>query len=393
MTEPKFSPMPTYIGPVTVDPIIVARSTAGKPTVRAAARERQPLDGVDAQALEGALASTERKRDDARARVKELEADLLAIAEAVGIVYEGDGHASVPGPTELIVGAIREMRAAHDRELERKLAELGEQAHGCCDPGPLGEPGPLGPEVLDTEKRRAAEAAARVKDLELALGPILARMVPNGAGYVLDGAISRNLYELARSTLLGPHSVSDDAIDAALERGARERAMASAPTGANPARFRQQPSEESTPERPKDKRCMACAAAGLGHAFPTGDRICPHMPGVVDDYVLSRAIELVDVVRAHKTRETAIRNVALLVDGGFVRRPDANVPRTTEAHRAIEYTARISFAGGPTLSLPCRVHEDDVKALAAIIHGRESALAVVSFEPVAAKHSSTGDDR
>lgn len=44
-------------------------------TAREAARMRQPLDGADAQALEGALSLTERERDKAEARVRELEAE------------------------------------------------------------------------------------------------------------------------------------------------------------------------------------------------------------------------------------------------------------------------------------------------------------------------------
>lgn len=39
-------------------------------TVREAARQRKPIDGVDAQALEGALVMTERERDDALANLK-----------------------------------------------------------------------------------------------------------------------------------------------------------------------------------------------------------------------------------------------------------------------------------------------------------------------------------
>lgn len=42
-------------------------------TVRSAARMRQPLDGADAQALEGALCSTERERNEARAEVERQE--------------------------------------------------------------------------------------------------------------------------------------------------------------------------------------------------------------------------------------------------------------------------------------------------------------------------------
>ena len=37
-----------------------------------------------------------------------LRADMLAVAHATGIVYEADGHASQPGPTDAIVASIRE---------------------------------------------------------------------------------------------------------------------------------------------------------------------------------------------------------------------------------------------------------------------------------------------
>ena len=50
-------------------------------TVRSAARMRQPLDGADAQALEGALCSTERERDEARAEVERLRKEMLEVAE------------------------------------------------------------------------------------------------------------------------------------------------------------------------------------------------------------------------------------------------------------------------------------------------------------------------
>lgn len=49
----------------------------GDISVREAARRAQPIDGADAQALEGALALTERERDEAHARVAELEGVLV----------------------------------------------------------------------------------------------------------------------------------------------------------------------------------------------------------------------------------------------------------------------------------------------------------------------------
>jgi len=47
-----------------------------KLTVREAARRRIPLDGANAQALEGALSMTERERDEARAEVERLRAEI-----------------------------------------------------------------------------------------------------------------------------------------------------------------------------------------------------------------------------------------------------------------------------------------------------------------------------
>lgn len=44
-------------------------------TARAAARNRRPLDGADAQALEGALSMTERERDEARAALAKANED------------------------------------------------------------------------------------------------------------------------------------------------------------------------------------------------------------------------------------------------------------------------------------------------------------------------------
>lgn len=55
---------------------------ATKPiSAREAARRRMPLDGADAQALEGALTLTERERDEARAEVERLR-DMVESLEA-----------------------------------------------------------------------------------------------------------------------------------------------------------------------------------------------------------------------------------------------------------------------------------------------------------------------
>ena len=56
-------------------------------TVRSAARMRQPLDGADAQALEGALCSTERERDEARAEVERLRAEKDKLREEKEVLH------------------------------------------------------------------------------------------------------------------------------------------------------------------------------------------------------------------------------------------------------------------------------------------------------------------
>ena len=48
-------------------------------TVRSAARMRQPLDGADAYALEGALVLTEKERDEAQAKVESLREAIRTI--------------------------------------------------------------------------------------------------------------------------------------------------------------------------------------------------------------------------------------------------------------------------------------------------------------------------
>lgn len=59
------------------------RPAAEEPiSAREAARRRRPLDGADAQALEGALAATERERDSARLAAKAAMGDLLSLAIA-----------------------------------------------------------------------------------------------------------------------------------------------------------------------------------------------------------------------------------------------------------------------------------------------------------------------
>lgn len=56
-------------------PSLRALAKKHPPTVRSAARMRQPLDGADAQALEGALSVTEKERNKAQAEVERLQAE------------------------------------------------------------------------------------------------------------------------------------------------------------------------------------------------------------------------------------------------------------------------------------------------------------------------------
>ena len=58
-------------------------------TVRSAARMRQPLDGADAQALEGALTLAERDRDEARAEVERLREALREWDALIRHQYSG----------------------------------------------------------------------------------------------------------------------------------------------------------------------------------------------------------------------------------------------------------------------------------------------------------------
>ena len=71
-------------------------------TVREAARARHALGGPDAQMLEGALAMTERERDEAKefARVLEVERDTLR-AELARLTAPGEGSEGEPTDEEL----------------------------------------------------------------------------------------------------------------------------------------------------------------------------------------------------------------------------------------------------------------------------------------------------
>lgn len=80
-------------------------------TVRDAARRRQPLDGADAQALEGALAATERERDNARSELRRM---LVALRDRMGIMADGESvhmhvlHAWIDDAKEALAAGKRQ---------------------------------------------------------------------------------------------------------------------------------------------------------------------------------------------------------------------------------------------------------------------------------------------
>lgn len=62
----------------------------------------------------------------ADSEVNEARGAFLAAAQAIGIVYEAEGHAPAPGPVETVVEAIRDAARAKGRliEVEMKLEQL-----------------------------------------------------------------------------------------------------------------------------------------------------------------------------------------------------------------------------------------------------------------------------
>ena len=106
------------------------------------------------------------KRDAAEARATSAESSFLRCAEAIGIVHEGDGFASKPGPVGAVIEAIREARS--DRDAQRERAERAEtrasRAESAATPAAPtsfqnGNTSPAGP---------CAEDAPAVSDEELA---------------------------------------------------------------------------------------------------------------------------------------------------------------------------------------------------------------------------------
>lgn len=61
-----------------------------KPTVRQACRDRQPLDGVDAQALEGALQQCERELEKVRSALR----DAMSHVGTFGFLNEREKNAA-----------------------------------------------------------------------------------------------------------------------------------------------------------------------------------------------------------------------------------------------------------------------------------------------------------
>lgn len=71
--------------------------------------------------------------DDARGIAEAIKldrADYLAVAQALGIVYQADGHADEPGSVEEIVAHVREMQATETEWMEARY--FGFSADGSC---------------------------------------------------------------------------------------------------------------------------------------------------------------------------------------------------------------------------------------------------------------------
>lgn len=103
-------------------------------TAREAARSRTPLDGADAQALEGALTMTEQERDAAIAERDAAIARCRTASQTIIAEIGAVGPEDVEESARRAVVALRAAIAERDR-LRRELeALLGEWSASALDP-------------------------------------------------------------------------------------------------------------------------------------------------------------------------------------------------------------------------------------------------------------------
>jgi hypothetical protein len=110
-------------------------------TVREACRRRLHLEGADAQALESALTMTEKERDALRAavvapcdrcghgksadwkalesRAERAERTILRVCQALGCVYQADGHADAAADEATILDHIEQLSAGEGQQRAR----------------------------------------------------------------------------------------------------------------------------------------------------------------------------------------------------------------------------------------------------------------------------------
>ena len=114
----------------------------------------------------------EAERDAARSERDEAKAAFLRCAEAIGVVYEADGHASQPGPIDVVERYIREaVRNADARiEMVERIAAAAGRV-GVADADDVREG--LAWEAIETLANRAAELTA----LRATLVPLVERLL------------------------------------------------------------------------------------------------------------------------------------------------------------------------------------------------------------------------
>jgi len=86
-----------------------------------------------------------------RAEIDAARAEFFACAEAIGIVYETDGHASAPGPVETVVDFIREARRRSLEHVDCEMRRSAVDTYTVEVPAALVERA-LNPEHYDGEK-------------------------------------------------------------------------------------------------------------------------------------------------------------------------------------------------------------------------------------------------